>query len=142
MYYELRGLGDRRRRPTPMVSRYSFRGRRRAVSRRLDDSRAGYVDRVEPSLAVILGAVFAFHVLDALFTLIHLRQGANELNPFMAALIQRDEGLFLGVKLSLAGVGLLFLGVHQNFPYVRRAVTSLFVIFGLLVGYHLVVFAD
>lgn len=143
MYYELRDLADRRRRPTPMVSRYTlFRGRRRTLPRRSEDGRTGYVDRIHPRLAWVLAAVFVFHVLDAAFTLIHLRQGANELNPFMAMLLERDDAMFLVVKLGIAGLGLLFLGIHQNFPYVRSAIRFLFVIFGSLVGYHLLVFAS
>ncbi|MEZ4654404.1 MAG: DUF5658 family protein [Candidatus Eisenbacteria bacterium] len=141
MYYELRDLPDRRRRPTPMVSRYSFRGRRRNLARRSDDLRSGYVDRIGPRLVLVLAAVFVFHVLDAVFTLMHLQAGARELNPLMRALIDQHEWLFLSVKLGLAGLGLLFLGIHQHFPHVRKAVALLFIVFGLLVGYHLAVFA-
>ena len=91
---------------------------------------------------VLLAAVFLFPVLDAGFTLIHLSRGANELNPFMAMLLKRNDALFLSVKLGMAGLGLLFLGIHQHFPYVRRSIRVLFVIFGLLLGYHLLVFTS
>jgi hypothetical protein len=125
-----------------MVSRYIFRGRRRYLPRRSEDGGVGYVDRIDPRLAVLLAAVFLFHVLDAVFTLIHLSRGANELNPFMAMLLKRNDALFLSVKLGMAGLGLLFLGIHQHFPYVRRSIRVLFVIFGLLLGYHLLVFTS
>lgn len=125
-----------------MLSRYTlFRGRRRTLPRRYDDGRTGYVDRIDPRLGVVLGAVFFFHVLDAVFTLIHLSQGASELNPFMAMLLERHDAAFLAVKLSIAGLGLLFLGIHQHFPYVRSSIRFLLVTFGLLLGYHLFVFA-
>jgi hypothetical protein len=124
-----------------MLSRHSFRGRRRTLHRRQDDSGAGYVDRVEPFFSLVLGGVFFFHVLDAFFTLVHLQQGATELNPLMRVLLGYHEGWFLGVKLGLAGFGVVFLGIHQNFPMVRGAVAFLFLVFGLLLGYHLVVFA-
>jgi hypothetical protein len=125
-----------------MVSRYILRGRRRRLPRRSEDGTVGYVDRFDPRIAVLLAAVFLFHVLDAVFTLIHLSQGGNELNPFMAMLLKRNDALFLSVKLGMAGLGLLFLGIHQHFPYVRGSVRFLFVIFGLLLGYHLLVFTS
>lgn len=127
---------DRRQRPTPLISRYTLVGGRRRERRRREDPGFFYVDRIEASLAVILGLTFIFHILDAWLTLGHLARGGSELNPLMDALLQIDPRLFLVVKLTLAGVGLFILGLHQNFPYARRAAACLFLLFLALVGYH------
>lgn len=132
---------DRRRRPTPLLSRFTFRGGRRAQNRRREEQQFYYVDRIRKGLATALVAIFVFHVLDAVLTIRHLERGGSELNPLMDALLQIDNGLFLVVKLGLAGVGLFLLGLHQNFPHVRTAVTVLFGLFLALVGYHIVLIA-
>jgi hypothetical protein len=128
---------DRRRRPTPLVSRYTLVGGRRRERRRREDPGFFYVDRIRIGLAVILSLTFVFHILDAWLTLGHVARGGSELNPLMDALLRIDPGLFLVVKLSLAGVGLFILGLHQNFPYAKHAATSLFLVFLCLVGYHI-----
>ncbi len=127
---------DRRVKPTPPVSRYLlFRGRRRAV-RRLEDPQAIYVDRIGTGVGLALISIFLFHCLDAFFTLLHLGRGGTELNPLMRAALGYGVGTFLTVKLATAGAGLVFLGLHKNFPYVQRGITVLFLIYGALVGYH------
>ena len=128
---------DRRLRPTPLISRYTLVGGRRRARRREEDPDFFYVDRIRTGLAVLLGLTFVFHILDAWLTLGHIARGGTELNPLMDALLQVDPHLFLVVKLTLAGVGLLILGLHQNFPYARHAATSLFLVFLGLIGYHI-----
>lgn len=119
-----------------MLSRYTLRGQRR-TSRRNGEAGPEYVDRIRSPILLGLLAVFVFQVLDAVFTLAHIARGGSELNPLMDILIQQSSSLFLSVKLGLAGFGLFFLGLHQNFPAVRHAVASLTLIFGGIVGYHL-----
>ena len=120
-----------------MLSRYTLlRGRRRANRREEDSAVPSYLDHVSRGIGVALLAIFTFHVLDAIFTLEHLARGGRELNPLMDVLIQTSDALFLWVKLVAAGVGLLFLGLHQNFPMVRPAIASLFLLFGGLLFYH------
>jgi multisubunit Na+/H+ antiporter MnhG subunit len=85
--------------------------------------------------------IFVFHVLDALFTLAHLERGGRELNPFMSRLIAWGPGVFLGTKLALAAAGLLFLGLHQNFPHVRKGIALLFVVYLGVLLYHLLLLA-
>lgn len=131
-------MQDRRRRPTPLFSRYSFVGGRRRTLRRYSDPPAYYVDRLGAPITAALLTVFLLHVLDAAFTLGHVAQGGTELNPVMNYLIQRSDVLFVAVKLGLAGVGLVFLGAHKNFPLVRPAIAALLAIFAGVVGYHVV----
>jgi hypothetical protein len=137
MTEERRDSGDRRKRPTPPLSRYTFIGRRRA-RRRNTDPGAYYVDRLGAPLLLVLSAILLFQILDAYLTLAHLRRGGIELNPAMSYLITRGEGWFLSVKLGISVLGLLFLGIHKNFPMVRTGLTVIFVIFLGLVAYHCV----
>lgn len=125
-----------------MLSRYTlFLGRRRLDRRSEDADAPSYMDRISAGLGTVLLAIFVFHVLDAVCTLEHLSRGGRELNPLMDHLIQQSPSLFMAIKLTAAGVGLLFLGLHQNFPVVRPAIASLFVLFGGLVFYHVILLA-
>jgi len=133
-------LADRRRRPTPMFSRYTFSGGRRRASRRAEDSRAIYVDRLGQGISLALVGIFFFHCLDAMFTLAHLARGGRELNPLMDALIQVGPSVFVSAKLAIAGIGLLFLGIHKNFPLVRQGIAGLFVLYAGVIGYHFLLF--
>jgi hypothetical protein len=130
--------GDRRRRPTPALSRYTFLGGRRHGPRRTADPQSIYVDRVGWSLASALIVIFVFHVLDALFTLAHIARGGSELNPLMGFFLEQSPGAFLAAKLSIAGLGLLFLGFHGRFPMVRKGIAALFVLYAGVVCYHVI----
>ncbi len=130
--------GDRRRCPTPALSRYTFLGGRRRGPRRTADPQSIYVDRVGWSLASVLIVIFVFHVLDALFTLAHIARGGAELNPLMGFFLKQGSGAFLTAKLSIAGLGLLFLGFHGRFPLVRKGIATLFVLYACVVCYHVI----
>lgn len=130
--------GDRRRRPTPALSRYTFLGGRRRGPRRTADPQSIYVDRLGWGLASVLIMTFGFHILDALFTLAHIARGGAELNPFMDFFLKQSPGAFLVAKLSIAGLGLLFLGFHGRFPLVRKGVAALFLLYGGVVCYHFI----
>lgn len=128
--------GDRRRRPTPPISRYAIFGGRRTKRRRIDDPSPYYVDRLGGLIWLALLLIFLFQVLDAHLTLAHLRRGGIELNPIMDYLISQGEGYFIGAKLGVSAIGLLFLGIHKNFPMVRTGLAVLFGIFFGVVGWH------
>lgn len=126
---------DRRRRPTPAISRYTFFGRRRG-RRRTEDPPYYYVDRLGSEVWLILLSILLFQILDARLTLSHLRRGGEELNPIMRLLIFRDENLFFLVKLGVSALGLGFLGIHKNYPFVRSGLLVLFVLFLGVIGWH------
>jgi hypothetical protein len=129
---------DRRRRPTPGLSLYLFRGGRRRRVRRDSDLQAVYVDRLPSGILAIVLAIFAFQILDAFFTLFHLARGGRELNPLMDYCIRLGPAVFLWTKLGLAGLGLLFLSAHFRWPLVRRGLTGLFVLYAGVICYHLI----
>jgi len=51
---EERKIQDRRVRPTPAFSRYTFWGQRKALRRKADQERGGYVDRYHPRLLILI----------------------------------------------------------------------------------------
>ncbi|MHC4471356.1 MAG: DUF5658 family protein, partial [Planctomycetota bacterium] len=105
---EKRDTGDRRRRPTPMFSRYTFVGRR-VGARRAGEGAGTYVDRYGASVIAILVAVFSLCVLDAVFTLLYIQAGGGELNPFMALAIEAGVLPFFLVKCGMTLPGIAFL---------------------------------
>ena len=127
---------DRRRCPTPALSRYSLFGGRRRASRRATDPRSYYVDQLGAPIWFALASIFLFQILDAVLTIAHLRNGGMELNPFMSALLVHGDSTFLGVKLGISAFGLWFLGIHKNFPLVRPGLAILFALFLGVIGWH------
>ena len=131
-----RKSSDRRHRPTPLFSRYSLLGGRRRARRRTDDPRAYYVDRLGGLTWFLLLSVFLFQILDAHLTLTQLSRGGVEVNPIMSYLIQRGATLFVAVKLSVAAIGLLFLGIHKNYPLAKPGLAFLFTLFLIVIGWQ------
>jgi hypothetical protein len=101
-----------------------------------------YVDQPAPGIAWLVILIFVFQCLDAHLTLAHLFRGGKELNPLMAHLIDSTPYLFVAVKLGISLFGLLFLVVHQNFPFVRKGIQALFVALLGVVVYHFYLLAQ
>lgn len=131
-----RGGPDRRQRPTPILSRYTFFGRRGAFRRDVEGGNA-YVDRYSTWMMAALVAIMVLCVLDALFTLLYLQRGGTELNPIMAAAIGMGVIPFLAIKNGLTILGVLFLCLHKNFRHVKPVIVGVLVLYLLLLMYHL-----
>ncbi|MGY6214639.1 DUF5658 family protein [Methylolobus aquaticus] len=139
-------LADRRRRPTPAISRYWFRGRRRHVRRAADACGGYYVDHPGTKTLWAAAALLVLTLLDGLLTLRLLGGGATEENPVMAYALSLGVSTFLLTKylLTVPSVGMLM--IHKNFPVLhpRFRVKWIFVgflgIYGALVGYELALF--
>jgi hypothetical protein len=140
------GPADRRRRPTPAISRYWFRGRRRHVRRAADARRGYYVDHPGTKALVAAAALLLLTLLDGLLTLRLIAGGATEENPVMAYALSLGVSTFQLTKylLTVPSVGMLL--IHKNFPVLhpRFRVKWIFVgflgIYGALVGYELALF--
>jgi hypothetical protein len=132
-----RRAADRRRNATPMLSRYSLFGGRRAGERR-GASDGQYVDRYPTGLAVSFVSIGMLCALDAVFTLLYLQRGGEELNPFMRALIDSaGPRNFLVLKCVVTNVGLVVLCLHKNFRFVRTVVAALLFVYSALFAYHI-----
>ena len=144
MSFEKRQLEDRRKNPTRPLSKYSFIGKRKE-NRRSKDGMNYYVDRYESKYLVLVIFILILCVLDALLTLKLLQYGGEELNPFMAVLIEKDALLFLISKISITAINLIILLVHKNFHVfgsfkLRYVIYSIFFLYFLLILYEIYLF--
>ncbi|MBM4324538.1 MAG: hypothetical protein FJ115_13340, partial [Deltaproteobacteria bacterium] len=79
--FDLRTVKDRRKQPTPAITRHTLWGRRKAFRRKEERERGGYIDRYHPKLLILLTLGIGLTVLDALFTMMILDDGGWEINP-------------------------------------------------------------
>ena len=131
-----RVIQDRRSHPTSFVSTLRFGGRRKGF-RRKGEERNRYVDCLSLRTIVLTLIIFILSTLDAIFTLLHLENGAFELNPLMEQIIQSGFESFFIIK-SL-GIGLIacFLAIHQNFNISFYGMHASATIYIILSVYHL-----
>ena len=78
--------------------------------------------------------------LDALFTILHIQQGASEINPLMAVALSQGIDSFVTVKMSLTGLGALLLAMYRNVQFSLKSLQGLAMIYGMLLVYHLWIF--
>jgi len=131
-------LPDRRRRPTPPISRYTFYGGRRRVIRRQEDrNRYLFVDVYSTRLFLIILGVLALSCLDAFLTLSLIHRGiAFEANPIMASVLNYGVMPFTLIKFSLTAIALLVLCVLKNARLVRITLPLLLKIYVALIIYE------
>ncbi|MHC4945573.1 MAG: DUF5658 family protein [Planctomycetota bacterium] len=134
---EYRGL-DRRKQPTPALSRYTFIGGRRFHHRRAQEATGAYVDLYSQKLVLFLLIFFTLTVIDSVSTLIYLEKGGREFNPVAQWMIDRGDTFFILCKGILTAICILFIMVHKNFKYSRFAIFTGFSFYFLLTIYHIV----
>jgi hypothetical protein len=127
---------DRRKRPTTFLDTLVGPKRRRR-GRRKTDREGLYVDVYHPRDVILVLAVFALNLADALFTLDATRQGGEQHNPFTGAVLQLGEHSFLWEKCFLMGFWLLLLIIHKNFRVARIGLWLLLVAYSGAFAYHL-----
>lgn len=132
---ERRQPSDRRRRPTPLLSRFWLRGQRRG-GRRRDEARSIYVDRYEPREWVLILGIVVLSIADLVLTLLYVQAGGEEANPVMAWALSHGPDVFALIKLGVTVVGVLVLLLHIRYPRVRRCVQGIFLLYCLLMLYH------
>ena len=136
---EMRNHSDRRLRPTPMLSRYTFfRGRRSRFRRREDRLRGGYVDRYGHRLFSVLLWIVVLNIFDALFTHMILDSGGTELNPVADWAITAFGNHFIVWKLAVIGCSLLLLCLHSNFRLAKAAIAMAVILYSGVVFYQVV----
>jgi len=136
---QLRPRGpDRRRRATPMISRYTFFGGRRVSGRREGENENAYVDVYSTQLVLLLLLFFALTVIDSVSTLVYLGKGGQELNPVARWMIGQSDLFFVLAKGILSGLCLLFVMLHKNFRPARLALGVGFSFYFALGVYHLI----
>ncbi|MDR4516665.1 MAG: DUF5658 family protein [Nitrosomonas sp.] len=89
---------------------------RRMNERRRSGARwgAAYVDRYADHLMACVVGILFLSICDALFTLRILAHGGEELNWFMAVLIDDSVEKFITFKMALTSLALIMLIIHHN----------------------------
>lgn len=129
---------DRRRHPTPMLSRYTFFGGRRRTARRENEGEGLFIDVYSLRLSLLLLLFFALTVFDSVATLFYLRKGGTELNPIAQWMIEQGNIEFVLIKGLLTAVCVVFVMLHKNFRYARLAIVVGFSFYFALAIYHIV----
>ena len=109
-------------------------GGRRIQARRKEEKKDCYVDQYhDPMLFFVVLSIIIMSILDAFFTILLLENGnIIEVNPLMAALIEKGSLYFFNVKYLLTALSLIFLVIHKNFSFLGAFKTThvIFLIFG------------
>ena len=136
---ERRTITDRRRRPTPMFSRYVLWGGRRRHVRRDEERDGAFVDIHGPWSLLLVLVVVALNLLDAFFTLLFLSHGGTELNPMVQWVLDSEwhPWPFLLLKTIGIGVACAFLIVAKHFRSARWGMGFVVVGYSVLLGWHL-----
>lgn len=114
---ERRNFNDRRKRPTPILSRHTFLGGQRKSMRRKDDKGNHiFVDVYSTRLMIILLSLLIFSYVDAFLTLSLIKAGiVTEANPVLSFYLELDTSYFILNKTLLTAVSLVILCLHKNF---------------------------
>ena len=131
------GFVERRKRRTPMVSRYTFFGGRRRDFLSEDDARDAYVDVYDRRLAMLVLVFFALTMFDAIATVYYIDHAhGSEANPIADWMLRQGRPYFVLAKGLPTALLLLFVMIHKNFRYGRLALALGFGFYFLLGIYH------
>jgi hypothetical protein len=136
---EQRTFSDRRRRPTPMFSRFVLRGGQRRHVRRSEEREGAFVDVHGAGVLFVVLAIVALNLLDAYFTLLFLSHGGTELNPAVQWVLDSTwhPWPFLLLKTLGIGVACAFLMMAKHFRPARFGMAFVLVGYTVLLGWHL-----
>lgn len=141
MASEQRLPSDRRVRPTPFLSKWSFLGGRRETGgRRAGEDLRAYVDVYSLRGWVVLTGFCLLSFLDAHFTLLHLMRGGEEANFLVREILSLGSGPFLAIKQIGIGIGAALFCVLKNHPNARLGVFLAMAFYQALLVYHLLLF--
>jgi Domain of unknown function (DUF5658) len=120
----------------------SFKPRRRSPARRLTDLRFSAIDWHASHLLAVAVGILLLSVCDAFLTVTLLQAGARELNPVMAATVDRSVTVFTSLKMAMTGVSVLFMVSLSRYRFLRivRVQVVLYVVliaYISLIGYEL-----
>ena len=139
---ERRAQLERRRRRVWSVCYGSFNPRRRCASRRAGDARFHSLDWYSAHLLAVSIGISLLSVADAFLTLTLLNSGADEINPIMAALLERGAVAFTVFKMTSTGLCIIALVIlsKQRFMRLIRVDVVMYVVLATyfsLIGYEL-----
>ena len=113
-----RTLRDRRKKPTPAVSRFTIWGRRRTFRRKIDRQKGGYVDQYSALIFFFVISAMFLNFLDILTTVVVLDLGGAEANPIVRLGLEVCGDKFWVWKFAIFSVCVVVFCLHCKF---RRA---------------------
>ena len=116
---------DRRERPTPAWSLYTFFGRRRWFRRKSDQEKGRYVDRYSTAVFICLVLILGLNILDSLLTMMILDIGGKEFNPLVNSAILLLGDKFWILKFTIVSACLVFLCLHRGFRLFRGMIIAI-----------------
>ncbi|MGA2518553.1 MAG: DUF5658 family protein [Thermodesulfobacteriota bacterium] len=132
-------LEDRRKQPTPALSGFTVRGRRRGFRRKEEEKRGGYIDRYGSGLLFLIVLIVGFNVLDAWLTMTILENGGWETNPVVSSVIQLYGDRFWIWKFVIVSVPLILLCLHSKFRLAVPAIWAISALYMIAVLFQILV---
>ncbi len=130
---------DRRKRPTPFISKYTFTGGQRKTIRREEDKKKYFfVDLYSTRLLITLLVLLSLNISDSYFTLTLIEENiAAEINPIMAFFLGYGNTPFILAKFLITSVPLIILCLCKNSPVTRVLIVSVILFYFLIIAYEL-----
>jgi hypothetical protein len=135
--FNRRTFKDRRKKPTPALSKFMLWGRRETFRRKEDQGRGGYVDRYGSGLLSILTMVVGLNILDAWFTMMILENGGWEMNPVVRSVIQLYGNRFWIWKYAIVSFPLVLLCLHSKFRLVIPIILGISALYLIVILYQI-----
>jgi hypothetical protein len=134
---ESRTFPDRRKKPTPILSRYTLHGRRCSFRRAEDKVRGGYVDRYSQELFLSLLLIAGLNILDAFFSAIILGNGGREINPLVQWAVSTFGHKAWSMKFAVVYSGMIILCLHSHFRKAKLYIGVSAILYSSVVMYQL-----
>ncbi len=132
-----RVLQDRRKQPTPGLSRYTFFGQRKELRRKSDQEKGSYVDRYSSMLFFFLILIVGLNILDSIFTMMILDLKGLEANPIVRSVIEIHGDRFWIWKFAIVSTCLILLCLHSRFKVVKGILVAISSIYLIVVFYQI-----
>ena len=132
-----RSLVDRRKKPTPRWSWFTFFGQRRTLRRKTDREKGGYVDRYSYIFFFLLVLILGLNILDSLFTMMIIDLGGQEFNPVVRSFMELHGDMFWIWRFAIASIALVLLYLHRGFIMVRRMIIAIGLIYIVIIVYQI-----
>ncbi len=127
---------DRRKKPTPALSRFTLWGRRRTFRRKIDQQKGGYVDQYSGLIFLFLISAVVLNILDAFITIMILDLGGWEVNPIVRSGIEVYGDKFWIWKFLIVCACVVFLCLHSKFRRAKLIIVSLNIYYILVVFFN------
>jgi len=135
--FDKRIIQNRRKQPTPGLSRYTFFGQRKEFRRKSDQVKRSYVDRYSSKLFFFLVLILGLNVLDSIFTMMILDLKGVEANPVVRSVIEIHGDKFWIWKFAIVSTCLILLCLHSTLKGVKGILFTISSIYLLVVFYQI-----